>query len=112
MKQVIVVNNNLKLPKGKLAAQVAHAAVAGLLQADSTDRNTWLQQGMPKVVLKATDQQALVDLQQRAEALGIAAALIRDAGKTVVAAGTVTCLGLGPAATEALDALTAELKLL
>jgi PTH2 family peptidyl-tRNA hydrolase len=38
-------------------------------------------------------------------------ALIEVAGHTVVAAGTVTCLGIGPASTEAIDALTGELRL-
>jgi peptidyl-tRNA hydrolase, PTH2 family len=33
MKQVIIVNEALKLPRGKLAAQVAHAALAGFLNA-------------------------------------------------------------------------------
>ncbi|WP_218943469.1 aminoacyl-tRNA hydrolase [Exilibacterium tricleocarpae] len=112
MKQVIVVNNSLKLPKGKLAAQVAHAAVASLLRTESDLSNQWLREGMPKVVLKVDDEQALLALRERAAAAGVSAELIRDAGRTVVAAGTITCLGLGPAATETLTALTAEYKLL
>ncbi len=34
MKQIIIVNEGLKLPKGKLAAQVAHASVASFLDTD------------------------------------------------------------------------------
>lgn len=37
MKQVIVVNESLKLPKGKLAAQVAHASVAVFVDATESD---------------------------------------------------------------------------
>ncbi len=112
MKQVIVVNNSLSLPKGKLAAQVAHAAVASLLTADAEVVKQWLQVGMPKVVLKATDEKALLELLKCAKTAGIPAQIIRDAGKTVVAAGTITCLGLGPETAEKIDLLTKELKLL
>ena len=112
VKQVIVVNNALKLPKGKLAAQVAHAAVAAFLEADGPVRQAWLNDGMPKIVLKADDEQTLLALEALAQAQAIPAYLVADAGKTVLAEGTITCLGLGPAVEDALDALTGDLKLL
>ena len=43
MKQVIVVNEALGLPPGKMAAQVAHAAVGGLLNAPREQQAGWLQ---------------------------------------------------------------------
>ena len=112
MKQVIVVNESLKLPRGKLAAQVAHGAVAAFLAAGNEARRAWLDQGMPKVVLKADDAASLIELEESAQNRQIPAALIRDAGKTVLPAGAVTCLGLGPAAENSIDELTGELKLL
>lgn len=112
MKQVIVVNHSLKLPPGKLAAQVAHASVAALLEAGEEARQRWLDEGMPKVVLKGEDEALLVKLQAEAQARHIPAQLIRDAGRTVIPAGTVTCLGLGPAPDEAIDEVTGALKLL
>jgi peptidyl-tRNA hydrolase len=112
MKQVIVVNNALRLPKGKLAAQVAHAAVAAFLEAGAAAQAGWLEEGMPKVVLRVEDEQALLRLQAEASELGLPASLIEDAGRTVIPEGTITCLGLGPAEDEALDRLTGELKLL
>ena len=112
MKQAIVVNEALALPRGKLAAQVAHGAVSAFLVAPAAAQRAWLQVGMPKIVLRCPDEAALLDLQARAQAAGIPAYLIRDAGRTVVAEGTVTCLGLGPAETDAIDALTGTLKLL
>lgn len=111
MKQVIVVNEALQLPRGKLAAQVAHASVAALLEATADARRRWLEEGMPKVVLRCDSQQALLELEAAAEEAELPNALIRDAGHTVVAAGTVTCLGIGPARIEEIDALTRELKL-
>lgn len=112
MKQAIVVNDALKLPKGKLAAQVAHAAVAALLSANEATQRHWLAVGMPKVVLRGLDDEALLALEAKAATAGIAVALIRDAGHTVVPAGTITCVGIGPAPATDVDRLTGELKLL
>jgi PTH2 family peptidyl-tRNA hydrolase len=112
MKQIIVVNQALKLPKGKLAAQVAHAAVAAYLAARSEDQHSWLELGMPKVVLKCFSEDDLIKLRGKARELGVANSLIRDAGKTVVPAGTITCLGLGPDDEDVLTGLTGNLKLL
>ena len=42
VKQVIVVNEALRLPRGKLAAQVAHASVGAFLAAQHHDRSEWL----------------------------------------------------------------------
>lgn len=112
MKQVIIVDASLNLPKGKLAAQVAHAAVAAFLAAGDDAQHAWLAEGMPKVVLRAEGPEALNELHEFAGQRSLPAALIHDAGRTVLPAGTVTCLGLGPAADDQIDALTGDLKLL
>jgi peptidyl-tRNA hydrolase, PTH2 family len=112
MKQVLVVNEMLKLPRGKLAAQVAHAAVAAFLAAGEEAQHAWLVDGMAKIVLKGRDEEHLRHLEMRARQRGVPACLIIDGGKTVVPAGTITCLGLGPAEEIALDELTGDLKLL
>lgn len=112
MKQVIVVNNALKLPKGKLAAQAAHAAVGAFLEAGEQAQQAWLEEGMPKVVLRGENEDELRRLEAAATAENIPACLIEDAGRTVVPEGTITCLGLGPAEDETLEALTGDLKLL
>jgi|SRR5437867_6599365 len=111
MKQVIVVNRSLALPKGKLAAQVAHAAVGAFVAANTQAQAAWLQVGMPKVVVYAADADALVQLETLGRAQQIPACLVHDAGRTVLPAGTITCLGLGPAAADALDPLTGALPL-
>jgi peptidyl-tRNA hydrolase, PTH2 family len=109
MKQVIVVNEALRLPRGKLAAQVAHAAIAAFLRAPVDAQRSWLAAGMPKVVLRCDGEEELLRLY--AAATDVPAEVIRDAGRTVVPAGTATCLGLGPAPAETLDALTGTLRL-
>ena len=112
MKQIIVVNEALRLPRGKLASQVAHASVAALLSAANEDIRQWLDEGMPKIVLRAEDEAQLAALERQADDAGLPVALIRDAGRTVVAAGTATCLGIGPAVDAAIDVVTGGLGLL
>jgi PTH2 family peptidyl-tRNA hydrolase len=112
MKQVIVVNQSLHLPKGKLAAQVAHASVGAFVAAEDDARVRWLEEGMPKVVLEAPSASDLERLLDLALQSGIPALLVEDAGRTVIPAGTITCLGIGPADDEDIDRLTGDLKLL
>lgn len=112
MKQVIVVNRALKLPKGKLSAQVAHAAVGAYVEASPQAQAAWLQLGMPKVVLEAADAGQLIHLLERAMQQELPCLLVQDAGRTVLPEGTITCLGIGPAPEDEVDAITGELKLL
>jgi peptidyl-tRNA hydrolase len=112
LKQVIVVNEALRLPRGKLAAQVAHAAVAAMLWAEDDMVNAWLDDGMPKVVLRVDDEAALLTLHEAARARKLPAELIADAGRTVLEPGTITCLGIGPAEDDKINAVTGELSLL
>jgi peptidyl-tRNA hydrolase, PTH2 family len=111
MKQVIVVNGALDLPGGKMAAQVAHAALGAFLMAPRQNQADWLQQGMPKVVVQCASEEALSAVLAQAEAAGLPTMLVRDAGKTVVQAGTVTCVGIGPDLAERINPITGELPL-
>lgn len=112
MKQVIVVNEALKLPRGKLAAQVAHASVASMLSSNSEQQKAWLELGMPKVVLAGNTEEEVVELYQKALDANLPAYLIKDAGKTVVKAGTITCIGIGPETEDKINEITGHLKLL
>jgi PTH2 family peptidyl-tRNA hydrolase len=110
-KQVIVVNAALGLPAGKMAAQVAHAALGAFLNADRQDQIAWLQQGMPKVVVQCATEEELLALVAQAEKAGVANMVVRDAGRTVVQAGTVTCAGIGPDDGSRVDPITGALSL-
>lgn len=114
-KQVIVVRMDLKMGKGKLAAQVAHASL-GAAEAGQRKKSNWYgawhDQGQETVVVKAAGEADLEELQKRAGALGLPVCLIHDMGLTQVAPGTVTCLGIGPGPAELVDKVTGNLKLL
>lgn len=111
LKQVILVRQDLKLSKGKMAAQASHASVDAVLKADESVVKRWREAGMKKVVLKVPDEKTLVEFFQRAKSEGLPSALITDAGHTHVAPGTKTCVGVGPADEEEVDSVTGDLKL-
>ncbi len=111
-KQIIIVRNDLKLPKGKLAAQAAHASVEATLRSDKRDVDVWRREGMAKIVLKVDTEKEMLACLQRAKDAGFASALITDAGHTVVEPGTRTCIAVGPAKARALDEIFGNLKLL
>lgn len=112
LKQVILVRQDLKLPKGKLAAQAAHASVEAVLKSDPKDVKMWRAEGMAKIVLKVKDEKELVAYFQKAKDEDLVASLITDAGRTVVAPGTRTCAAIGPADEEMIDVITGKLTLL
>ena len=111
-KQVILIRQDLKLPRGKACSQVAHASVEAVLKSDPKLVNVWRNEGMAKIVLKVKDEKELIKYFQQAKDEGLTASLITDAGKTVIAPGTKTCAAIGPDEEEKIDSLTGELSLL
>ncbi|MCJ7775563.1 MAG: peptidyl-tRNA hydrolase Pth2 [Desulfobulbaceae bacterium] len=111
-KQCIVTRDDLKLTKGKLAVQVAHAAVTASDFADKKERESWIRDGQKKVVLKVATLNDLFLIKEMARREGLSTALITDAGLTQIAPGTITVLGIGPAPVEKLDKVVSKLKLL
>ena len=83
LKQVILVRQDLKLPKGKACAQAAHAAVEAVLRSDSNTVSEWRRSGMAKIALKVKDEKELVKYFQMAKDDGLAVSLITDAMKCV-----------------------------
>jgi PTH2 family peptidyl-tRNA hydrolase len=112
MKLALIVRTDLGMGRGKIAAQVAHAAVAAVLASGEADLAAWLADGQPKVVLKVATEEHLLGLARQAAARGLPAEIVRDAGRTQVPAGTPTCCAIGPADDDRIDAVTGELSLL
>ncbi|MEM4756295.1 MAG: peptidyl-tRNA hydrolase Pth2 [Candidatus Woesearchaeota archaeon] len=111
-KLAVLVRHDLKLPKGKLAAQVAHAAVEAALGASPASLDAWRNQGQKKIICKVASEQELLTYVKKARSAKIQVHMIHDAGKTVVEPGTLTCAALGPAPETAIDTITHSLKLL
>jgi len=101
--------------RGKLAAQVAHAAVLAALHSIKHDRrvfDAWIDQGQMKVVVKAESLEALLDVKARCEAEGLHTELVEDRGLTQIPPGTLTCLAIGPSDSDSVDKVTGNMKLL
>ena len=117
VKQVIAVRIDIRMGKGKLAVQVAHAAVEAVFRCMESSRcrewlEVWRRSGQKKIVVKVGSLSELFELKSKAEELSIPYALIADAGLTQLPPGTVTSLGLGPAPSQLLDSITGSLPLL
>ncbi len=111
-KQVLLVRSDLKLPKGKMSAQCAHAAVEAVLKASASDVKSWRKEGQKKVVLKVDNEKELYRYIQQAKDTGLTTSTITDAGKTVIAPGTVTCGAIGPGKEDEIDRIISHLKLI
>ncbi|MCM2325484.1 MAG: peptidyl-tRNA hydrolase Pth2 [Candidatus Woesearchaeota archaeon] len=112
LKQVILIRDDLKLPKGKMAAQAAHASVEAVLRSEKDKVKEWRMEGMGKIALKVENKTELYRYLQLAKDNDLVCALITDAGKTVIAPGTETCLAIGPDDEDKIDELTGKLKLM
>ncbi|MEE9323483.1 MAG: peptidyl-tRNA hydrolase Pth2 [Candidatus Aenigmarchaeota archaeon] len=111
-KQVIVVRKDLKMDRGKIAAQAAHASLEAYRKADPKDVVEWEAEGMKKVVVCAKNLKEFVSIKEKVKEARLPYSVIRDAGRTQVNPGTATAMGIGPAKEESIDKVTKNLKLL
>lgn len=114
-KMILAVRMDIKMEKGKIAAQCGHATLAAYKLAKRVTPKfvkQWERRGQAKVAVKCPDEETMLALEKKAGELGIAARSIVDAGRTQVAPNTRTVLGLGPAPVTLMNQLTGNLKLL
>ncbi|XP_073316134.1 uncharacterized protein [Primulina huaijiensis] len=113
-KMVLVVRNDLKMGKGKIAAQCSHATLGlykKLLNRAPKSLNRWEMCGQVKVVVKIESEDDMLVLQERAKSLNIPTHITIDAGRTQIAPNSRTVMAvLGPA--DLVDDVTGGLKLL
>jgi PTH2 family peptidyl-tRNA hydrolase len=113
-KQAIILRSDLGMDKGKLISQGAHASIASAyrtMQKNPEIFREWMS-SMKKIVLKVASEKELVELKVKAAKAKLVVEIIRDAGRTQIAPGSVTALGIGPDTDEKIDAITRDLKLL
>lgn len=136
-KMVIVVRKDLKMPRGKIAAQASHAAVGAVIQAlykkrlEASDFDTfeegyelpcpelvddatkdWLVGEFTKICVCVESEQDLLDIYEKAQKSGLNVCLITDNGHTCFnGVKTKTCLAIGPCLSADVDPITKDLKL-
>ena len=135
-KMMIVMRRDLKMRKGKIAAQAGHACIDAILMALSeegrlndfettndgialrdTDKPTtplsdWFKYGCAKICVYVDSEEELIDIAEKAKEKDIIAAVITDAGMTEFhGVPTKTCLAVEPLPAEVADELTGNLPL-
>ncbi|XP_065085736.1 probable peptidyl-tRNA hydrolase 2 [Ochlerotatus camptorhynchus] len=114
-KMILVVRNDLKMGKGKIAAQCGHAAVGafeGALKKTPSVLRKWQHTGQAKIAVKVENEQQLMEVYRTAKANNLNCCLIRDAGRTQIEPNSKTVLAIGPAPNQVIDMITGHLKLL
>lgn len=135
IKQMIVMRRDLKMRKGKIAAQAGHACMEAVLMALArenrleevrvegdwirlassrapTPLSRWFDEGIAKVCVYVDSEEALLALDRQAKEAGLISALICDAGRTEFhGEPTYTCLALEPAPAGTVDPITGALPL-
>ena len=111
---------------GKIAAQCSHATLACYKALQKSRASTlsfnlssslrvlqaWERYGQAKVVVQVKSEEELEMLQARAMSLGLVAKIVHDAGRTQIASGSATVLGVGPGPKSIVNEVTGDLKLL
>lgn len=117
-KQVMIYRRDLKMRKGKIAAQCAHGAMAVFFRRDQSGfgdlvipldgpMEIWSRSGFAKIVLSCDDEAALLEIEQLAKRAGLPVAVITDSGRTEFhGVPTRTVVAIGPAAVGEIDAIT------
>ena len=129
-KQWIILRKDLKMRKGKMIAQGAHASMSVLLQLmDTTEvdgkanrsfqlpidsaMNEWIAGAFTKIALSVDSEEELVKLYESAKFIGLPCSLIEDNGLTEFnGVKTKTAVAIGPAYPSQVAKLTGHLNML
>jgi peptidyl-tRNA hydrolase, PTH2 family len=114
LKMVICVRTDLSMSKGKIAAQCGHAVLGAYKIAKRITPEyvkAWEWRAQAKITLKVDSEAQMDEIAAAARAAGLPSIIIEDAGRTEVAPGTRTVLGIGPAPRSEMDVVTGKLKL-
>mmetsp|Transcript_13463 Transcript_13463/g.37808 ORF Transcript_13463/g.37808 Transcript_13463/m.37808 type:complete len:114 (-) Transcript_13463:76-417(-) len=112
---VLCVRMDLKMSKGKIAAQCCHACLGvwkKLWRRRDPVLRVWEECGQPKVTLQVPNEEAMLELYQRAKETGVPTYIVVDAGRTQVAPNSRTVMAVGPWNEKDVNSVTGKLKLL
>lgn len=110
----LAVRRDLPLSRGKRDAQVGHAFGRLYLNAlghDPEKFQQYLADNEPKITVRVDSEAELLRVAEECRKLEIPCELIRDAGRSEIAAGTVTVCAFGPDRRENLSSFLRRLQL-
>lgn len=121
IKQVLVIRKDLKMRKGKMIAQGAHACLSAIIDW-GLSRSTkgkydkwaqdWYENGMTKIAVSVDSEEELIAIYTAARTK-MPSSLITDRGTTEFhGEPTKTAAAVGPAPADMVDKITGDLKLL
>lgn len=88
-KLVLCVRTDLKMGKGKIAAQVGHATIGAYKRAERLNPSAlrmWENNAQPKIALQITSKHQAETLDREARKRGLVTYMVYDAGRTQIAA--------------------------
>jgi len=113
-KMVIVMRTDLRMSRGKMASQAAHAATMRFLNmydsADAEDKklSDWIMEsGMAKIVVRVDSLGEFAEIAAAAHLAGVDVRVVTDGTLRVP-----TCIAIGPDLSEVIDGITGKLRLL
>lgn len=106
-----LVRQNLKMSKGKTAAQVGHAVQDLITQCPKPILQAYKKSDHPKICLRATYDE-MEDIRLWCKENKVLHHLVIDAGRTEVPPNTETVLGIGPVQKDKVNKVLKHLKLL
>jgi len=111
LKQVIVINDDLKMSPGKIASQAAHAAVGAAFNTARADAVQDWMHAPTKIVLRASARQMLGVI-KRAKRRGVRVYKFVDAAPTTEnTENKMTALAIGPLMSNKFANITGHLEL-
>jgi PTH2 family peptidyl-tRNA hydrolase len=93
------VRKDLKMGKGKIAAQCGHAALGifkKILKSEPDSIPKWMNGEFSPTIFYCQNEDSMVLCQSIAESLNKITYVIHDAGRTQIAAGSATVLAIAP----------------
>ncbi|XP_060852995.1 peptidyl-tRNA hydrolase 2, mitochondrial-like [Rhopalosiphum padi] len=102
-KMALLVRHDLKMGKGKVAAQCSHAIVHCYeegLRLRPKEINSWESNNKPVNIFKVADEETMLEFQQLAIEKGFNTYVVVDAGRTQVAPRSKTVMAIGPVESE------------
>lgn len=114
-KMVFIVRMDLRMGKGKIAQQCAHACLGmfkKLYKRRHPDLRLWEENGAVKVALRAETEEQFVAAQAAARAVHLPTHTVIDGGRSQITPYTRTVMAIGPGLSEVVNQVTASYKLL